>query len=92
MTTSQKPVRKVEPPSVNVLVDERRPRNPLAAALATERSRGVTSFRPDPPAEQRGVVNVTAAFCGDPTPGRREMLERHRATEVHIRGTRGDWS
>lgn len=78
MTTSQKPVRKVDPRPVNLLVDERRPRDPLAAVLATELS--------------RGVVNVTADLMGDPAPGRREMLERHRATEVHIRGTRGDWS
>ena len=75
----------------NEIVDLRRPRNELTERLVAEAHRGTTSFRPDPPAERRGAVNVTAYFTGDPPPGRREELERRRASESKPpRG--GDWS
>ena len=59
-----------EPPEAREIEDKRRPRNELTDRLLSESHRGVTSFRPDPPAEKRGAVNVTADLMGDPSPER----------------------
>lgn len=67
---------KPKPPAapINALVDERRPINPLARALAAERDRGVTSFKPDRPAHERGAVVIPVA--GEPAPGRSALDQR----------------
>lgn len=67
---------KPKPPAapVNVLVDERRAVNPLTRALAAERERGVTSFRPDRPAHERGAVVIPVV--GEPPPGRSALDQR----------------
>ena len=52
------------------VADTRRPRDDFRARLLNESLRGVTSFRPDPPAEKRGAVNVTSDLMGDPDPSR----------------------
>lgn len=58
------------PDTRNEIPDPRRPRNELTNRLLSESHRGVTSFRPDPPAEKRGAVNVTGDLMGDPSPER----------------------
>jgi hypothetical protein len=47
----------------------------LSAFRAAEIGRGVTSFRPDPPAHARGVTVI--AVAGDPPPGRSALDERN---------------
>ena len=60
----------------NEIADNRRPTNELQGRLLNEAYRGTTSFRPDPPAERRGAVNVTAEFCGDPPAHRSALAQR----------------
>ena len=76
----------------NEISDPRRPTNELRSRLVSEANRGVTSFKPDLPAEKRGVVNVTAEFCGDPPAGRREMLEAQRKRETTPASRGHGWS
>ena len=52
----------------NEIADTRRPTNELQGRLLNESLRGVTSFRPDPPAEQRGAVVIPLE--GERPPGR----------------------
>ena len=81
---SGKPLFAPAPPNTrNEIADTRRPTNELQGRLLTESMRGVTSFRPDPPAEKRGAVNVTAQLMGDPAPSRLrtdqiDAMERRR--------------
>lgn len=60
----------------NKIADTRRPQNELQGRLVAEAHRGVTSFRPDPPAEKRGAVNVTSDLMGDPKPERSALAKR----------------
>lgn len=63
-------------PVAREIADARRLRDELTERLLSESHRGVTSFRPDPPAEKRGAVNVTHDLMGDPSPGRSALAQR----------------
>jgi hypothetical protein len=52
----------------NEIADNRRPTNELQGRLLNVSLRGVTSFRPDPPAEKRGAVVIPLE--GERPPGR----------------------
>jgi hypothetical protein len=53
-------------PEGNELADARRPRDEFRTFRAAELGRGVVSYRrADPPAEKRGMVNVTSDLMGD---------------------------